>query len=117
MSTALHKPPHSAAAPAWLRPDRPYPAVMGVLNLTPDSFSDGGQFNEADRAIAHARQMIAEGADVIDIGAESTRPYDGQQPVGADEEMDRLRPRLEAVLHLGPPGQTRAAGNPRIARW
>jgi dihydropteroate synthase len=54
---------------------RPYPAVMGVLNVTPDSFSDGGQFAAPERALAQARRMIAEGADIIDIGAESTRPY------------------------------------------
>ena len=54
---------------------RPYPAVMGILNITPDSFSDGGQFMTPDRALAQARRMIAEGADIIDIGAESTRPY------------------------------------------
>lgn len=76
---------------------------MGVLNMTPDSFSDGGQFNETGRAIARARQMIAEGADLIDIGAESTRPYGGQQSVSEDEEMDRLRPVLKAVADLGVP--------------
>lgn len=76
---------------------------MGVLNMTPDSFSDGGQFNETSRAIARARQMIAEGADLIDIGAESTRPYGGQQSVSEDEEMDRLRPVLKAVADLGVP--------------
>ncbi len=54
---------------------RPCPAVMGVLNVTPDSFSDGGQFIAPERALAQARRMIAEGADIIDIGAESTRPY------------------------------------------
>ena len=103
MPTVLHKSNHSAAAPAWLRPDRAWPAVMGVLNVTPDSFSDGGRFNDTDRAIARARQMIAEGADIIDIGAESTRPYGGQQPVGADEEIDRLRPVLKAAADLGTP--------------
>ena len=59
---------------------RPNPAVMGVLNVTPDSFSDGGQFIAPEHALAQARRMIAEGADIIDIGAESTRPY-GAQPV------------------------------------
>ncbi len=66
---------------------------MGVLNVTPDSFSDGGQFIAPERALAQARRMIAEGADIIDIGAESTRPY-GSQPVSADEERERLRPIL-----------------------
>ncbi|MEH6950145.1 dihydropteroate synthase [Nitrobacter sp. NHB1] len=81
---------------------RPYPAVMGVLNVTPDSFSDGGQFITPDRALAQARRMIAEGADIIDIGAESTRPY-GSQPVSHDEEMLRLKPVLAAAVALGVP--------------
>ena len=72
---------------------------MGVLNVTPDSFSDGGQFVEPERALAQARRMIAEGADVIDIGAESTRPY-GSQPISADEELARLRPILAEVVAL-----------------
>ncbi len=75
---------------------------MGVLNITPDSFSDGGQFIAPDSALAQARRMIAEGADIIDIGAESTRPY-GAQPVSADEEMRRLRPVLADVAALGVP--------------
>jgi dihydropteroate synthase len=78
---------------------RPYPAVMGVLNVTPDSFSDGGQFVAPERALAQARRMIAEGADLIDIGAESTRPY-GAQPISADEEMKRLQPILAEVVSL-----------------
>ena len=81
---------------------RPYPAVMGVLNVTPDSFSDGGQFVAPERALAQARRMIAEGADIIDIGAESTRPY-GAQPIAADEERQRLEPILAAVVSLGVP--------------
>jgi dihydropteroate synthase len=81
---------------------RPYPAVMGVLNITPDSFSDGGQFITPDRALAQARRMVAEGADIIDIGAESTRPY-GSQPVSHDEEMQRLKPVLAAAIALGTP--------------
>ncbi|MDR6303640.1 dihydropteroate synthase [Nitrobacter vulgaris] len=81
---------------------RPYPAVMGVLNITPDSFSDGGRFMTPDLALAQARRMIAEGADIIDIGAESTRPY-GSQPVSHDEEMRRLKPVLAAVVALGAP--------------
>src|SRR5437899_10835203 len=81
---------------------RPYPAVMGVLNVTPDSFSDGGQFDTPERALAHARRMIAEGADIIDIGAESTRPY-GSEPISADEELKRLQPVLPDVVALGIP--------------
>jgi dihydropteroate synthase len=82
--------------------DRSYPAVMGVLNITPDSFSDGGDFIAPERALAQARTMIAAGADIIDIGAESTRPY-GAGPVTADEEMGRLEPVLCEVAALGVP--------------
>ena len=68
--------------------------VMGILNVTPDSFSDGGQFNEPARAIVHARRMADEGADILDIGAESSRPYVGMTPVSEDDELARLRHRL-----------------------
>src|SRR3954454_13486566 len=81
---------------------RPYPAVMGVLNVTPDSFSDGGQFSAPERALAQARRMVTEGADIIDIGAESTRPY-GSEPIGAEEELNRLREILPEVVALGVP--------------
>jgi dihydropteroate synthase len=81
---------------------RPYPAVMGVLNVTPDSFSDGGQFAAPEHALAQARRMIAEGADIIDIGAESTRPY-GSEPISAQEELQRLQPVLPDVVALGIP--------------
>jgi dihydropteroate synthase len=99
--------PASAAIPAGhpVLPalvSRPYPAVMGVLNVTPDSFSDGGRFTEPEGALAQARRMIAEGADIIDIGAESTRPY-GAEPVSADEEIRRLQPILAEVVSLGVP--------------
>jgi dihydropteroate synthase len=99
--------PVAAAAPAdhpVLRTllSRPYPAVMGVLNVTPDSFSDGGRFDRPERALAQARRMIAEGADIIDVGAESTRPY-GAEPVSADEELRRLQPVLADVVSLGIP--------------
>jgi dihydropteroate synthase len=82
---------------------RPYPAVMGILNITPDSFSDGGQFIAPERALAQARRMIAEGADIIDIGAESTRPYGSAEPISADEELRRLQPVLAEVVSLGIP--------------
>jgi dihydropteroate synthase len=78
-------------------------AVMGILNLTPDSFSDGGRFVDPAAAIAHATQMIAEGADIIDVGAESTRPYGGMRPVTAEIERERLEPVLGAVVGLGKP--------------
>lgn len=77
--------------------------VMGVLNLTPDSFSDGGRFVDPAVAIAHAQEMIAQGADIIDVGAESTRPYGGMQPVTAAQERARLEPVLKAVIALGRP--------------
>jgi dihydropteroate synthase len=79
------------------------PLVMGVLNVTPDSFSDGGRFFEAPAAIEHARRLAADGADIIDIGAESTRPYGGMRPVSAEEERDRLEPILPAVATIGIP--------------
>ncbi|MCY9517371.1 dihydropteroate synthase [Paenibacillus apiarius] len=69
--------------------------VMGILNVTPDSFSDGGRYNEVDRAIVHVREMVAQGADIIDIGGESTRP--GYEPVGAEEELSRIIPVIEAL--------------------
>lgn len=69
--------------------------VMGVLNVTPDSFSDGGKFNRPDAALARARQMVADGATFIDIGGESTRP--GATPVSVQEELDRVCPVVEAA--------------------
>src|SRR5471030_1369896 len=77
------------------------PLVMGILNVTPDSFSDGGRFIDPVRAIAHAGEMANEGADILDIGAESTRPYGGAVPVSADEELARLKPVLPAVVKFG----------------
>ncbi|HYA65193.1 MAG TPA: dihydropteroate synthase, partial [Burkholderiaceae bacterium] len=68
--------------------------IMGVLNVTPDSFSDGGRFVQLDAALLHARQMIDDGADIIDIGGESTRP--GATPISVDVEMQRVLPVLRA---------------------
>src|SRR4051812_5972004 len=79
------------------------PLVMGILNVTPDSFSDGGEFFEPSVAIAHAREMVEQGADILDIGAESTRPYGGAKPVSADDELTRLQPVLPQVVKLGVP--------------
>ena len=79
------------------------PIVMGILNLTPDSFADGGRFVDPATALAHAKQMIADGADIVDVGGESTRPYPGMHPVSADEEWARLMPVLPQVVALGVP--------------
>jgi dihydropteroate synthase len=79
------------------------PLVMGVLNVTPDSFSDGGRFLDPQGAIAQARRLVDEGADIIDVGAESTRPYGGAAPVAAADERARLEPVLTEVVALGPP--------------
>jgi len=75
------------------------PRVMGILNVTPDSFSDGGRFHDRDRAIAHGRAMLDDGADLIDVGGESTRP--GAAPVGEAEELDRVVPVIEALARDG----------------
>jgi dihydropteroate synthase len=79
------------------------PMVMGVLNVTPDSFSDGGRFLDPGAAIEQARRMVDEGADILDIGAESTRPYGDAVAVPQAEEMRRLEPVLPAVVALGVP--------------
>ena len=77
--------------------------VMGVINVTPDSFSDGGHFLEPQAAIAQARRLAAEGADILDIGAESTRTYGGAVRVTLEEERARLEPILSEVIALGCP--------------
>lgn len=69
--------------------------IMGILNFTPDSFSDGGKFNSIDSALKHTEKMISEGADIIDIGGESTRP--GYTKISDDEEIERIAPVIEAV--------------------
>jgi dihydropteroate synthase len=92
---------------AALADDEPDPfdadgtAVMGVLNVTPDSFYDGGEYDRLDRAVAHAEEMVAAGADVVDVGGESTRP--GADPVSPAEEMDRVVPVVEALSSLDVP--------------
>ena len=95
---------------------RPLPAVMGVLNVTPDSFSDGGKFLSPDRALAQARRLVAEGADVIDIGAESTRPYGGAQPVSTDMELRRLQPVFADIVALGIPVSIDSM-KPEVVAW
>lgn len=76
-----------------LRRDRAH--IMGILNVTPDSFSDGGRYNQLDRALLQAEQMIASGAAIIDVGGESTRP--GAEPVTLQQEQDRVLPVVEAI--------------------
>ncbi|URZ03682.1 dihydropteroate synthase [Clostridium felsineum] len=71
--------------------------IMGILNVTPDSFSDGGKFNNLDNALKHAAKLIEDGADIIDIGGESTRP--NHSPVDKNEELDRVIPIIEALVH------------------
>jgi dihydropteroate synthase len=104
----------STALSGLLGLDRPL--VMGILNVTPDSFSDGGKFLDPATAIAHAEAMAGQGADLLDIGAESTRPYGGMQPVGADDEKARLRDVLPAVVKLGLPVSIDTI-KPSIASW
>jgi dihydropteroate synthase len=77
------------------------PVLMGILNVTPDSFSDGGRFQHVEAAVSHARQMIADGAGIVDIGGESTRP--GADPVEPAEELDRVIPVIEALKDCGVP--------------
>jgi dihydropteroate synthase len=79
------------------------PLVMGVLNVTPDSFSDGGRFLDPQAAVAQAKRLAGEGADILDIGAESSRPYGNAVAVPLDEERARLAPILPAVAALGVP--------------
>ncbi|HWD08894.1 MAG TPA: dihydropteroate synthase [Actinomycetota bacterium] len=88
---------------AWRCRDRLLPVgprtlVMGILNVTPDSFSDGGRYLDPEEAVKHARQMVEEGADIVDIGGESTRP--GAEPVSEAEEIRRVVPVIEALAEL-----------------
>jgi len=75
--------------------------IMGILNITPDSFSDGGKFNEKAKAIEHAKKMVEDGADIIDLGGESTRPY--SKPVSANEEISRFSPLIDEIVSLPVP--------------
>ena len=92
------------------------PVIMGILNVTPDSFSDGGQFIDPASAIEHARRMIAEGAHVIDVGGESTRPYAGAKSATLEEELGRLHPVLPALIELGVPISIDTM-KPEVALW
>jgi dihydropteroate synthase len=109
-------PSRSSAARAFSLPAAGRTLVMGILNVTPDSFSDGGRFLDAPKAIAHARTLKDEGADLLDLGAESTRPYGGAKSVSLDEELARLKPVLAETVALGVPvsiDTTKAA----VAAW
>jgi dihydropteroate synthase len=79
--------------------DLTHPRIMGVVNVTPDSFSDGGRFFDASRALEHARRLAAEGADIVDVGGESTRPR--AAPVSEQEELDRVLPIVERLVDDG----------------
>jgi dihydropteroate synthase len=107
VSRASRKPAVTEKAPAAnvLRDllEKKCPLVMGVLNVTPDSFSDGGRYFDPAAAIAQAQRLTAEGADILDIGAESSRPYGNAVAVPLDEERARLAPILPAVVALGIP--------------
>jgi dihydropteroate synthase len=92
------------------------PLVMGVLNITPDSFSDGGRFLQPSAAIEQARRLAAEGSDIIDIGAESTRPYGGMQAVSLEQELERLEPILPAAATIGVPISIDTI-KARVAAW
>src|SRR3989442_2667938 len=95
--TAAISPAMLICGPHRLPLDRPL--VMGVLNVTPDSFSDGGRFLDPSTALDHARKMIDDGADIIDIGGESTRP--GTAPTPDREELRRVVPLIEKIAALG----------------
>jgi dihydropteroate synthase len=90
------------------------PVVMGILNVTPDSFSDGGRFARRDTALAHARRMIGEGATIIDIGGESTRP--GASPATLDEELARVIPVIEALRAESPVSISIDTSKPEVMR-
>ncbi len=79
---------------------RPLPVIMGVINCTPDSFSDGGRFLRLDRAVAHGLQLLDDGAEILDVGGESTRP--GAAPVPAEEEVERVLPVIEILRRERP---------------
>jgi dihydropteroate synthase len=79
------------------------PIVMGILNLTPDSFADGGRFATPADAVAHAKRMVTDGADIVDVGGESSRPYVGAVPVSLEEELARVMAVLPQVVALGVP--------------
>ncbi len=93
------------SGPIWRIAERAFDCsertlVMGILNVTPDSFSDGGRYLDRATAVAHATRMVEDGADILDVGGESTRP--GSEPVPLDEELERVRPVIERLVELHP---------------
>ncbi|MBU6508138.1 MAG: dihydropteroate synthase [Alphaproteobacteria bacterium] len=97
IDAALHRLTEPRSKWAGFTLDRPL--IMGILNVTPDSFSDGGRFADCERAIAHGRALIAAGADIVDVGGESTRP--GATPVTPDDEFARIGPVIRALAATG----------------
>lgn len=89
--------PSMSALPDYLQPERTL--VMGILNVTPNSFSDGGQWLDSSQAVAHGLEMVAQGADLIDVGGESTAP--GRKPVAVEEEIARILPVIERLVAAG----------------
>ncbi len=122
MATRLHTGGHSTAGAAAgdnvlaRLLAKKHPLVMGVVNVTPDSFSDGGQFLDPRAALAQARRLAAEGADILDIGAKSTRPYGGAVRVLLEDERARLAPVLSEVISLSVPVSIDTLKAP-IADW
>ena len=94
-----HRPMTPPEFDLWLRDPRRRPALMGILNVTPDSFSDGGELTSPQRVAERAALMVRQGAAVLDVGGESTRP--GSMSVPADEQIRRVKPAIEAIRHLG----------------
>jgi hypothetical protein len=93
------------------------PLVMGILNVTPDSFSDGGRFLDPDEAVAQARAMVAQGADIIDIGAESTRPYGGAARVSETDERRRLETSRAGHWHRALPCSMTCGASSATLAW
>lgn len=113
-ASAMAPPRGGSAFHALLQ--RPGAVVMGVLNVTPDSFSDGGRFLAPEPALAQARRLAAEGADILDIGGASSRPYGGNVEPSAEEERRRLEPILPGVIELGLPVSIDTQQS-SVARW
>jgi dihydropteroate synthase len=90
------------------------PLLMGIINVTPDSFSDGGEFLEPDKAVRHGLELVAAGADILDVGGQSTRP--GARPIGAQEEIDRILPVVSGLCRQSPVPVSIDTFNPAVAK-